>query len=496
MTTAAVIPLPGTPVGQSRVHPSHAAMTQLLDTSPMHPFHYRLWALSTGGTLLSGVSMFLLGAALPLLAPAFDLKAYQLGLIGALLMVGTVVGGMLGGHLADRFGRKPIMLLDMLLLVAAAVGSAFAEHWDLLLVMQLLVGVGIGMDYPVGSSYLAEYMPQGRRGHMLAASISIQSAGMLVAGGFALALLAQAHSGDATWRWLFASEALLALPYLVIRLRLPESVRWYISRGRNADAARVLAKLFPEQAHALQEHAQRLGSHIHNVSKLTTHQHGDLRALFTRAYRRRTLLVTLPWFFMDIATYGVGLFTVVLLASLHPVAATVSLIGHDLLATRNSIQVDIFLLLGSLASIWAVPRFGRIHMQLTGFVGMALGMGLLVFSTLGHASTPDYALLIFLGFVLYNLFMTVGPNATTFILPTEMYPTQVRATGAGFAAASSKVGATLGVFLLPVLKNSLGVTATLAFIVLVSLLGLISTWAFRVRGRGRTLEQHHRGDLP
>ncbi len=493
MVTAA---MSNAPAENDRVHPSHAAMTRLLDTSPMHPFHFRLWALSTGGTLLSGVSMFLLGAALPLLAPAFGLQAYQLGLIGALLMVGTVLGGMLGGHLADRFGRKPIMLLDMALLAAAAALSALSARWDMLIIMQLLVGVGTGMDYPVGSSYLAEYMPQGRRGYMLAASISIQSAGMLLAGGLALALLAQAHAGDATWRWLFAIEALVTLPYLIARLRLPESVRWYISRGRNADAARVLAGLFPRQESDLNEHAKRLGGRVHHVSKLAVHRHSDIGSLFTREYRRRTLLVTLPWFFMDIATYGVGLFTVVLLGSLHPAQTGLGLVGRDYADTLNSGQVNLFLLVGSLVSIWAVPRFGRIHMQLTGFIGMALGMAALVACTLTHGGLPYYAAFVFLGFILYNLFMTAGPNATTFILPTEMYPTQVRATGAGFAAASSKVGATLGVFLLPVLKNSLGVTATLAFIVLVSLLGLATTWAFRVEGHGRTLEEHHRGDLP
>ena len=75
-----------------------------------------------------------------------------------------------------------------------------------------------------------------------------------------------------------------------------------------------------------------------------------------------------------------------------------------------------------------------------------------------------------------------------------VHPIRVRTTGTGFA--SSKIGATLGVFLLSVPKNALGVTATLGFIVIVSLFGLACTWVFRVQGGGRTLEEHHRGDLP
>jgi MFS transporter, putative metabolite transport protein len=92
--------------------------------------------------------------------------------------------------------------------------------------------------------------------------------------------------------------------------------------------------------------------------------------------------------------------------------------------------------------------------------------------------------------------MNMGPNSTTYILPAELFPTQVRATAAGFAAASAKVGATLGVFLLPLLKADLGVPAVLALMAGVCLLGLASTWLFRVEGQGLTLEQHQAPDLP
>jgi len=83
------------------VHPDHASMTQLLDESPLLPIHYRIWALSTGGTLLSGVSMFLLGVTLPLVIPIFALPATSVGLAAAMLMGGTVIGALVGGHLAE-----------------------------------------------------------------------------------------------------------------------------------------------------------------------------------------------------------------------------------------------------------------------------------------------------------------------------------------------------------------------------------------------------------
>lgn len=125
-----------------------------------------------------------------------------------------------------------------------------------------------------------------------------------------------------------------------------------------------------------------------------------------------------------------------------------------------------------------------------------LGMGVLLSSTLPPGGAGQHIALVFAGFVLFNLSMNMGPNSTTYILPVELFPTQVRATAAGFAAASAKVGATLGVFLLPLLKAKLGVPAVLGLMAGVCLLGLTSTWLFRVEGQGLTLEQYQAPDLP
>ena len=480
------------------VHPDHASMTQLLDESPLLPIHYRIWALSTGGTLLSGVSMFLLGVTLPLVIPIFALPATSVGLAAAMLMGGTVIGALLGGHLADHFGRKPVMVMDMILLMIAALLAALAPNAAVLIGAELLVGVGIGMDFPVGSSYLAEFMPQGRRGRMMAAAIAVQSIGMLTGVGFALVLLQNAHAGDNTWRWLLAAEALLVLPYLLGRLTLPESVRWCMGRGDNAETARILERIAPQQKDRLAAMARHLGKKIHHVAKIRPGRHMGLETLFSPEYRRRTLLVTLPWFFMDVATYGVGLFTTILLGTLRNggnVGIT-GVVSRDLANALDSGKVDIFLLLGSVLSLWAVPWLGRIHMQMIGFGGMVLGMGLLYLATGMAGGAAAHLQLILIGFMVFNLFMTAGPNATTFILPTEMYPTQVRAFSAGFAAAIAKIGATISVFLLPVIQSALGVAMVLLLMGTVSLLGLVLTFSFRVQGRGLTLEEHHGPALP
>lgn len=478
-----------------KVHPDHLQLLRMLDEAPLRLPHYLAWVLSCGGTLLDGVSLFMLGLAIPLLRRDMALDAGQIALLAAALVGGAIAGSTLGGHLADRLGRKAVFLLDMGLLTLAAGLGALAWSPPLLIGTQFAVGLSVGMDFPVSASYMAECMPQRARGRMMVATIAAQSVGLLLAAALAVGVL---HLGgeEPAWRLFFTIEAGLAVLYLLARLDLPESPRWLMSHGRNREAVRALERLAPADRGVLDAMATRLGSRIHHVARVPRGERPmGLGVLFGRAYRRRALLSTLPWFLMDIATYGVGLFTPVLLAALRSRDAAAPGSGLEALAARTG-EVDVFLLLGFVLGIWAIARFGRIRMQLTGFAGMSLGMGMLFASTVLPGAAPRHLVLVLMGFVLFNLSMNMGPNSTTYILPAELFPTQVRASAAGLAAASAKIGATLGVSLLPLLQSHLGIPAVLALMIGVSILGLILTYAFRVEGQGRTLEKQHGADLP
>src|SRR4029453_9616726 len=202
-----------------------------------------------------------------------------------------------------------------------------------------------------------------------------------------------------------------------------------------------------------------------------------LGILFSRPYRARTVLVAVPWFLMDIATYGVGLFSPIILGAVDISGQTGGLISRDLANARGSAAIDLFLFFGFLLGIWAVPRFGRIRMQAIGFVGMAVGM--LILMTAVRLSNSNWHIpLVFAGFILFNLLMNAGPNATTFPLAPILFPTQLRATASGFAAGVAKLGATLGVFVLPILKGKFGVPAVLGMVAAVSVMGLVVTLIF------------------
>lgn len=477
------------------VHPDHASLIQLLDQAPLRLPHYLAWLLSSGGTLLDGLSVFMLGMAVPLVQREMAFTPWQLAFLGAGLVAGAVLGASGGGRLADRIGRKAVFLLDMFLLVLAALGAALAWTPMLLILAQTLVGVAIGMDFPVSSSYVAETMPQRARGRMMVATIASQSVGMILAAFVVLSLL-HLHAAADVWRLFFVAEAILAAFFLIARLHLNESPRWLMSQGRNREAVHAIMRILPEDRQMLETMATRLAdTRLHAARIPRDDQRPPFSALFAKAYRRRTLLSAVPWFLMDMATYGVGMFTAVLLAAMHLGSGSGDLAARTRALTLGSGFIDLFLLLGFLLGIWAVVRFGRIRMQLLGFGGMALGMSVLLLASILPGGPGAHMVLVFIGFIVFNLCMNMGPNSTTYVLPAELFPTQLRGTGSGFAAAVAKGGATLGVFLLPIVQARVGVSGVLVLMIAVSVLGLSTTWIFRVEDGEKSLEAHQAQDL-
>ena len=428
--------------------------------------------------MLDGFVIFILGVTMPLIIAEFRLTPGVVGLIGASLVFGAVFGAGLGGPMADRLGRKKLMLADMIIIGTGAATSALANGFPLLFIGQLLVGIGVGIDFPASSSYVSEVLPKRGRARMMVATIACQSVGMLLAAVVALLLLKNAHSAQ-TWRLFLATEGVIAVLFFLLRLSEPDSPHWLMTRGRFAEAAQAFLRIMPEQREAVLQITGD-GGDPNVANSVPPSKSPGLAILFSRDYRARTMLVAVPWFLMDIATYGVGLFTPIILGAIDVSSRRGGVFTSDFTDARGSAVIDLFLLFGFLVGIWAVPRYGRIRMQAVGFAGMALGMLVLTIAvSLSNSSAgAGHIPLVFAGFILFNLLMNAGPNSTTFTLAPILFPTQLRGTASGFAAGVAKIGATLGVFVLPILKTKFGVSAVLGMMAVVSLLGLAVTIIF------------------
>ena len=370
-----------------------------VESASMGRQEYWMWFLASAGTLIDGLSIFALGVAMPLITGRFALSALMVGLIGSALVLGAVFGAVLGPA-ADRYGRKPAFLIDMTIITISGLISALADAPQWVVLGQFIVGVGIGIDFPVSSSNVSETMPKQARSRMVMATIALQSVGMLLGAAVAIAILWQ-RSSASDWRLIVGATAAVALLFLLLRLWLPESPRWLRQHERGKAIAGGAATASSSPGFAL---------------------------LFSRPYRARTMLVSLPRFLMDVATYGVGLFTPVILGAIRSSSKTTGPLAVEFADARGSGAIDVFLLFGFLVGLWAVPRFGRIHMQVIGFVGMTLGMLILVVPELTAGGAAAHIWLVFAGFILFNLAMNAGPNATTFALAPELFPTISRST--------------------------------------------------------------------
>jgi MFS family permease len=189
---------------------------------------------------------------------------------------------------------------------------------------------------------------------------------------------------------------------------------------------------------------------------------------------------------MDVALYSIGSFQAIILATM-AFSNHTGYIDRATAAAHGSAFIDIFLVVGIIIAILLVDTWGRIKLQAIGFLGMAIGLMILAFT---RSMPADVQIpIIFIGFILFFLSANAGPNPTTFLLPAEMFPTHIRATGHGFASAAGKVGAAVGIFFLPVLNASIGLPSTMVIISGACLLGFIMTTVLGHETKGKSLDE-------
>ena len=199
----------------------------------------------------------------------------------------------------------------------------------------------------------------------------------------------------------------------------------------------------------------------------------------------------MPWFLQDLGTYGIGIFTPTILASAvghktEHVRNLADLIGNEEMAARGAAFIDVLLIVGIVAAVLLADRVGRIKLQVIGFIGCALGLLIASFSL--DATGSLRTILLFAGFMLFNFMTNMGPNAQTYLIAGEVFPTQIRGKGAGFAASFAKIGAVATAFLFPILLADIGTQALLYILVGTSLLGALVTWLFRIETKGVNMD--------
>ena len=452
-----------------------------LGKAPLSGMQWLVWSLATAGKFFEGLIVFMGGIALPLVSEQFSIDQTTKGFITAATLAGILIGALFLGGLADRFGRKPVFIGEMVLLLIGLLGASFSSSSELLIFWLFIMGLALGADYPTAHLIISESIPASIRGRLVLGAFSFQALGAVI-GTAICAVVLSSKPELSTWRIFYL---LPVIPVALVawgRIFLPESSHWLLSKGHLTKAEKQLRKLLNRQDISLLQ----LEIAEEGVVKYKSSKFGDL---FHGKQLKSTILASLPWFLQDISTYGIGIFTPIIIAAAFGAEAQdhnlSALIHNDLLGAKGTALVDIGFLVGIAFAIWLSDKLGRIPLQIAGFIGCALG---LLIAAAGNFNGANNIVLIGVGFFLFQFMTNLGPNSQTYLIAGEVFPTKIRGVGAGFAAASGKVGAVITAFFFPALLSGFGADRLLPLLALTSLIGAWITWLYRVETKGVNLE--------
>ena len=456
-----------------------------LKSKPMTSMQWLIWTLAAFGKFFEGFVVFMGGVSVPLITREFQLDAAQAGLVTSASLAGILVGTILLGGLSDYFGRKRMFIAEMIIFCLFLGLLILVQNFISLVICLFGIGMALGCDYPTAHMIISENIPSTSRGRLVLGAFAFQAIGAMsgiVVGALVLILY---PSIDA-WRWMYATALVPAVLITLGRFFITESANWLIVRGRHEQAEQAVSRLLSRKP----TYPHTVALHRHVVDEQSASKKSFF-ALFNAKNIRATIFASVPWLFQDLGTYGIGVFTPTMIAAAlgsgpDRIRSPADLIASGIHSAEAAALTTSLLIVGIIVAIALSDSLGRIRLQVFGFLGCAVGLGIASMSIdASEALKLDF---IMAGVMLFNFMTNLGPNAQTYLLAGEVFPTEVRGMGAGFAAMVGKVGAVATTYGFPLLLASIGTRSLLYALVVSSVLGAIVTWIFRIETTGVNLD--------
>lgn len=427
-----------------------------------------LWSIIVAlGGFLFGFDTAVISGVEKHIQELFQLSPFWHGFTISSALIGTVLGALIAGRPADRFGRKPILFIIAGLYVLTAIGSALANNVETFIIFRFLGGIGVGASSVVAPTYIAEISPAKVRGRMTALFQFNVIFGILMA--FISNYLLRS-SGDEPWRWMLGVAGVPSFLFFSLLFLIPESPRFLIKIGQIDKARLILQKI---EIANIEKEIEEIKS---TVMKSANHAAG----LFSRQYFKPISIAFLVAMFNQFSGINAILYYAPRIFELSGLSNSDSMLQSILVGITNGI----FTILGMVL----IDRVGRRKLLIVGSTGMSVCLGLIAWTFYSQSFT-GYGLLAFL--LVYIMFFAFSTGAVIWVLIAEIFPNKVRGKGQSLGSFTHWFFAALITFLFPVIAklSQNGVAYAFTFFAVMMVVQVVVVWKYFPETKGRTLEE-------